>query len=229
MKGPRVIAFALAGLALAIPTSMALVQADDGSSTEIEIESHVSDRPLRPTAHKLVCTPAQRPANFRLYSLGASFEGMPLTTVLRGCGNPMRVPGNNPKLPPTYRLNAVTYVYGDCEPPAGEGGCATPLAVQVIPACERNVAQYEHRPRITRRRGVPSAEMDRQLELYTADSTVVIFSGVAALARRAARALQPLRRGVAPAALPPKLVDSARLPAPVPGAMTGDLRCDARR
>jgi hypothetical protein len=230
MQGRRLAAaLAFVGVAGAIPVAIALGATDEPPAPQIV--SNVSDRPARPTAHKLVCTPADKPANFRLYSLGPRFAGLPLTAVLRGCGTPQPVPGDNPKLPPTYRSNSVSYIYGDCTPPPGEGGCAAPIQLQIWPACERNVAQYEHRPKLTRRRGVPSSAGDGALELYTGDSTVVIFTSDRSLGRRAVSAIQPVRRGDAPAVVPPVLEVTKRLPAPVRGAIAGKLRCDrpARR
>jgi hypothetical protein len=231
MQGRR-LAAALAFVAIAGSVPIAIAIGGTGEPpAPVEIASNVTDRPARPTADKLVCTPAEKPANFRLYSLGTRFAGLPLTAVLRTCGNPQPVPGDNPKLPATYRSNSVTYIYGDCTPPAGEGGCAAPIQLQISPACERNVAQYERRPKLTRRRGVPSAALDRALELYTADSTVVIFTGDRHLMRRAVSAVQRVRRGDAPAVVPPILKVAKRLPPPVHGAIAGKLRCDrpARR
>lgn len=77
-----------------------------------------------------------------------------------------------------------------------------------------------------RGRGVPSATMERQIELYTADATVTILSGDAGLRRRAAQDLRAIRRGDPPARLPPRLMRAKRLPAPLRGAMNGSLRCD---
>jgi hypothetical protein len=213
-------ALTFVGIAGVVPAAIALGAIEEPPAAKIV--SSVSDRPARPTADKLVCTPAEKAANFRLYSLGPRFAGLRLTAVLRTCGTPQPIPGDNPKLPPTYRSNSVSYIYGDCTPPAGqEGGCASPIELQVSPACERNVAQYDHRPKLTRRRGVPSAALDRALELYTADSTVVIFTGDRRLERRAVAAVQPIRRRAAPAALPPTLGQAKRLPPPASGAIAG--------
>jgi hypothetical protein len=229
MQGRRLgAALAFVGIAGSIPIAMA-VGASDEPPAPVEVVSNVGDRPPRPRPHKLVCTPAEKPANFTVYSLGSRFAGLPLTAVLRTCGNPQPVPGDNPKLPPTYRSNSVSYVYGDCTPPPDEGGCAAPLELQVSPACERNVAQYEHRPELTRRRGVPSAALDGSIELYSADSTVVIFATDRSLRKRAVSAVQRVRRGDAPAAIPPVLERAKRLPPPARGAIAGKLRCDRRR
>ncbi len=95
----------------------------------------------------LACTPADVPANFRVYSLGSSFDGLPLTAVLRQCEDP----GLDASIGVDARGNSTSYIYGDCELPMGEGGCAPPLEVQVRPACERSVSDYDMElpPRLT--------------------------------------------------------------------------------
>lgn len=194
----------------------------DGAPQEARVISAIGDQPAKSTADHLACTPADSPANFRLYSLGASFEGLPLTKVLRQCENP----GLDASLGIDARGNSVSYIYGDCEPPLGEGGCAPPLEVQVWPACERSLADYdiELPPPVTELRGAPMVEIGDRVEVYS-DSTVVLFSPDVAVARRAAVALQPVRVDSTPATLPPEIEKLSQLPPPADGSVSGELRC----
>jgi hypothetical protein len=187
------------------------------------IESTVGQRP-GDSKNALPCTDASTPANFRLYSLGASFQDLPLTAVIRRCDNP----------DPWGSANYVSYIYGDCEPqpPPGEtyidGGCAPPLEVQIWPACERSLGDYNGDPRVSQPRqlrGVPVAAVDDWVEVYTADSTVVVFGHDQALIERAVTALHPLPPEDAPAKYPPRLRKSDDLPPPNSGALSGQTGC----
>ncbi len=171
------------------------------------------------TAEHLGCTTGDEPANFPLYSLGRSFRGLPLMAILRRCDRPY--PGE------PIRANFVSYIYGTCTP-SGDEGCAPPLEVQVAPACERNWASYgDHSGRLETLRGVPAADLGGgQLELYAGASTIVIFAGSSAKARAAAKAIRAEPRRLAPdAAVLASKPTPGKLPPPVPGAMTGALRC----
>jgi hypothetical protein len=140
-------------------------------------------------------------ADFPLYAPGAAFGDLPLTAVLRRFND-------SPDAPPV-RENYVDFLYGTCEPPEGEGGCALPLSVQVWAACERNPLVYG--PEIAREgpveiRGVPGYfyEGGRRLELSTGASTVVIFAADRASALSAATALEGINNQVtAQGVLPP--------------------------
>lgn len=222
-------AVALAGMALLLAASGWGTDAggEGGQSAGApEIVSQVAGRPARTTAGKKACTAPDEPANFRLYSLGARFAELPLTTVMRICSVPQPLSAEAEELPPTWRANFVSYIYGTCEPPQGEGGCAPPVEVQVWPACERHRALYRPPPKLTRRRGVPSVVASAvTTEIYTADATVAVSARDANLLERAIAALQPVAPAGAPADLPPRLQPTAQLPPPEPGAVTGDLSC----
>lgn len=190
------------------------------------------DRPAKPTSRAVAgmtavmlltlfgCTQApQRPADpsklleraksfkrHRLYHLGPSFEGLPLTAAPDARGGPA---SGNP---------AVDFIYGTCDPPGGlfrnEGGCTPPLSVQSWSACERYIALLDISYRQMRIRGVPAADVDgdTRLELQTGDITIVIFANTRERARRAADALRSLDGGVGP---------EEDLPPPVRGALSG--------
>ena len=63
-----------------------------------------------------------------LYDAGESVDGgIPRGEILRDPGT-------------------VTFIYGDCEPPVGDGGCSPPAQIQISPACIRHPALYEIGP-----------------------------------------------------------------------------------
>jgi len=157
---------------------------------------------------------AARFDEFTLYFLGQSFEGLPLTAVLRRRERPVR---GEP-----VRANFVSFLYGDCQP-VDENDCALPLeAAQNWPLCERSPALYTEagRPLVGKRltvRGVPARifEDGTRLELYTGRTTVVLF-GRPDQIRRAAAKLRPANARGKP---------GDRLPPPAPGGIEGKLPC----
>lgn len=144
--------------------------------------------------------------DFTLYSPGRWFDDLPLTAVLRRL--------DDPDTGEDFGANFVAFVYGDCEA-RDDGGCATPLEVQVWPACERNLASYALPHDDLTVRGVPAARFPDRLELYTGDVTVVIF-GDRRRQTAAAEALQPVNALAA---------SGERLRPPVQGAVEGTLPC----
>ena len=137
---------------------------------------------------------AQEFKQYRLFSVGSSFEGLPLVAAPDADGGPASgSPG-------------VDFIYGTCEPPDGEGGCSPPLTVQIHRACDRPpVEAMGGGYRKLTLRGVPAAlvDGDPRVELQTGEVTVVLFARTMARARRAAMALRSLDGRVRPAdALP---------------------------
>lgn len=214
---------ALAGLACAaaVPIAAAMAQEEDPGTPEVE--ASVGKRPAASKA-ALVCTGPREAANFRLYSLGREFDGLPLATVIRRCDN----------ADPMGSANYVSYIYGTCTPKPAPGeasidsGCAPPLEVQIWPSCERTFGHYRASARAKmqpERRGVPVAEVDDWLELYTEDSTVVVFGTDPERIDRAVSALQPVARGAAPAEFPLRLEKTSALPPPETGALSTGKDC----
>jgi hypothetical protein len=121
------------------------------------------------------CTSPSEDLNFRNQWVGASFEGLRLTTVIRYCAD------TTPDLP--TRVNYVSYLYGTCEP-GPDSGCAVPLEVQSWHPKERYEELYEMAPtehRIEKQDtsvgGVRAAwfEGGHRLEIFHGDVTVAIF------------------------------------------------------
>lgn len=104
------------------------------------------------------CLDADEGQPLKPYSVGRELGGLPLETVLPQCDG-------------RARGDTITYVYGDCGLPKGEGGCATPLQIQIWRACARAYRDYEpaNRPALSKRRGRPGCRLwppDRGLHRF---------------------------------------------------------------
>ena len=133
---------------------------------------------------------ASTPSESERLFVGRAFEGLPLTA-----SGPMG-------------RDAFSFIYGDCIPTPGEGGCAPPLQVQDWSICRRHPLELDRRPRrITTLRGVPMIDYGDMLEVLTGGTDVVLF-GEPRRSRRAVAALRPVR---GPARLGRPLA-AARLP-----------------
>jgi hypothetical protein len=205
---PRAIALAVGilGLGAAVGGGLTLNAASPGASAQTPASTAVTAA----ASPVLPCTRPDEPLNFGAYSLGPRFEGLPLTAAKRVCHVA------RPGAPPQMRSNAVNYIYGTCKPPMGDGGCAAPIAVQTWPYCERPVLMpTHHNPRSGRVdvRGAPADifEDGLRLEVYTGNSTVIIYGLDRAQVLRAGRALvkapvrpsAPVSAGDTSAPLPP--------------------------
>ena len=203
------------------------------------VSSTGSPDPLPPasiTNHELVlehealaCTRPKEPVNFEVFSAGAAPDGLPFTGTTRRCDRV--IPRNG------WAANYVNYSYGHCTIPAGQTGCAPPLAIQTWPACQRTMADYEYAGKPIPYKRLPNLDeamvveyhfaIERRIEVYTRDATIVIFANDPRLARRAVSLLRPQRAGSPPAATSTELTKSAQetLQPPSRGAMEGELQC----
>lgn len=174
----------------------------------------------------LPCTGDQQPANFAIYSLGPSADGLQLSSESRDCE--------------TYakgslgRANYVSYVYGSCSIPDGAERCEPPLEIQTWPACERNLAMYESEPGtpypntyLGTIRNAPAYSFNggTRIEIYSADSTIVVFATDPATAMSATAQLQPESSAAPPPAQPQRSAVAATLAAPEAGSLDGTLSC----
>lgn len=166
----------------------------------------------------LACTTKTQAVNYPTYSLGPEFEGLKSTAVLRNCTSP------RPGAPPQMRSNFVSYIYGDCEPPQGEGGCPAPIEVQSWPYCERGRLDPTHHNPLHGKvdiRGVSADifEYGKRIEIYTGQSTVMIFGTDRAQIVRAGRAL------VAAPQIPSEPATPGDVSSPLPASAPGALSC----
>jgi hypothetical protein len=95
-----------------------------------------------------------------LYWLGPYFAGMPVT------GTPQEVGG-------------AIYIYGDCELPEGEGGCAPPVQIHNGSACSRNPLRIDRIPYEVfplRGGGIAAVYESSSVDVVTGDRSVSIFA-----------------------------------------------------
>jgi hypothetical protein len=138
---------------------------------------------------KLPCTNVDQGLNFPSYWAGRSFEGLALTAVLRRC--------DLVRADEYVRANYVSYIYGNCI--AGDDeGCAPPIEVQSWPSVERDKRSLTPTPvesgvpgTDTTVGGVPATKYEdgHRLEIYRADTTVLVFGDDPAQVDRIAAAL----------------------------------------
>jgi hypothetical protein len=194
----------------------------------------------------LMCTDPQEPANFDQVTPGTEAAGFQLSDVNRRCDQPDpdsdRIAARSTASDPTppdpvtdpgdVRADYVNYIYGDCQIPAGADACSPPVEVQVWPICERTLASYQLSPdegyahtELPPINGVPAFLFDAgtRLEMYTGDSTVVIFAPDAELAEEVAHELKLAPAQATPAQAPSE--SNAALPAPAPGGLNGNFEC----
>jgi hypothetical protein len=151
--------------------------------------------------------PAQEFKRFRLYYLGESFQGLPLTHVDRekAFGHPVWY-----------------FIYGDCQPPPDdpEQGCAFPLQVVNHTVCDRFPAVFYQRPKPFPFRGAKAARPSTagSFDVYTGRTAAAVHSDDG---RHLAQPAAALRR-VGAQSVPPSLRE------PPEGSMRGKLRCQGR-
>jgi hypothetical protein len=160
------------------------------------------------------------------YSAGwnAQFHGLQRDPRVQHCA-PAPPADQGPPIP----TDVSEISYGDCHATPGNA-CDLPLTVQSWPACERNLSLYDRYagpvdaqpPQHTDLtiRGVPAASFNdgEWLEVYTGDTTIVIFGQSEQLQEAAANSLVGNDDG-------DKVTSSEALPAPDPGATSGQLSC----
>lgn len=175
----------------------------------------------------LPCTASRAPVNFETYSVGPSINGLPLTYTERRCGGG----------PVAARVNYLSYIYGDCSIPPGEGGCRPPLEIQTWPACQRFLAKYSFRSKPLPHRFLSTGEgaevvefsfaAGSRIEVYTKASTVAIFAADRDRAVEAVDMLRQEERQKPPAISPEDLRKERpnQLEPPEQGSLEGALSC----
>ena len=181
-------------------------------------------------AHEaLPCTGPKDPINFEVFSAGATPAGLPLNSTVRRCDE--SAPADEAP------ANFVAYTYGQCEIAEGATGCQLPLQIHTWPACQRSLGDYsfEGKPMPFKVLGKPDGaevvEIDfmfePRIEIYTRDSTVVIFANEPALALEAVDLLKSQEKGDSLVKDAHELDETpaAQLGPPIAGAMRGELPC----
>lgn len=175
----------------------------------------------------LPCTSPRGPINFEVFSVGPSVAGVPLEGVERRCGGS--------PFADEQPANFVNYIYGRCEISEGGDGCMPPLEIQTWPACQRALADYSYDGKPMEYRRLPDENgaevveilLDGRIEVYTKDSTVVIFSEDPALAEKALTLLRVHEAGQSPPIRAGEIEGEPEegLAPPVAGATEGELSC----
>jgi hypothetical protein len=184
------------------------------------------EAPVSPAAFKRTCPPGA-PTPTRYFDLGRSFAGLRLTSHSEIC-NPASPPGATVASGPSEAVGYVSVVYGSCTPASGEG-CVPPLNVQSWPECARDPKTYKPPGRlgasaarlnpseavtVSAAPWIParSFEAGTRLELYTGETTIVVFAGESRLAAEAGAALATAAATHARPASAPRLRSAAHQP-----------------
>lgn len=150
-----------------------------------------------------------------VYYAGKAVAGLPLEAIN----------GDNGERP--QRQMGWTFIYGDCDAspsgPFDEGGCATPLQIQVFSTCRRWFSAHFRERGLYEFRGAKATGGGGRyelapMEIFTGRSTVVIFANEKPVLKAAARQLREVH-----SAQPP-----SRLPPPAPGSLRGKLPCQVK-
>ena len=128
---------------------------------------------------------AQKSATQPLYWAGDEVAGQELTAITRNGG-------------------VVTFLYGTCKLPDGEGGCAVPISVQTAPICNVKALFLDVRPTTGRRvRGITARVRGAStLDLATGTSNITVRADRPARLERTLTALRPVE-GASRGELPP--------------------------
>jgi hypothetical protein len=165
---------------------------------------------------------------YGLFAPGASFQGVPLAAVTRVLTEP------NPRLKnlKPRRANWVNFIYASgCAAKGAEVGCERMVQVQVWPACERNRSVYTRASEVgdvelvmTEVRGVPAAyfEREQRLEVYTGDSTIVLFGDDDTDLFELAKSVSSVNSATLGRA---RVEANAALAQPAAGSLSGQLTC----
>ncbi len=192
---------------------------EDGWGDRLAADRRATPRPAMQPLRD--CPRRDKRPDFPVFDLGRRFQGIPRLSITRECQRLSSLGGIDPTAR-AHRVNNVSVIYGRCRGRGRRRECNDPVSVQTWPACERTLPSYRESPggpvlahRKLTVRGAPAAMFSDRLELYTGDSTVVVFASTPEPALRAALAVQ---RGS-------PLPSSTALPPSRPGVLSGRIRC----
>lgn len=148
---------------------------------------------------------------YRVYYAGDESSGLPLEDI------------NGVASGEDDRSTRWTFFYGDCTPPASEGGCAPPLEIQSWSTCHRWFSALHRKRRLYDFRGAKATGGGGRyelspMEIFTGRTTVVIFGNQKSVVKSAARQLRKVSQEAPQSSLPP----------PAPGSLGGRLPCQRK-
>jgi hypothetical protein len=111
--------------------------------------------------------------DFSLYWLGESYEGLPLTAIIRYTYVP------EPPTPALTAEDSVTFIYGDCTPVGEEGSCVPPVSITLEPYCMKPPEIYPQALRLGEPfevRGATAERITGHLRVWAEDAAMTIFS-----------------------------------------------------
>ncbi|HYJ21489.1 MAG TPA: hypothetical protein VEW07_05640 [Solirubrobacterales bacterium] len=147
---------------------------------------------------------------YPVYYAGEEVLGQPITGGLEG----------EAQVDPQERVWVI--IYGDCELPEGEGGCA-PFQIHNYSTCTRWASSFSQAPvGLNRRaplrpfRGAKARyrRAEHSIEIFTGRTTITIGGGDSKMLKPALRQLREVHQA-----------KPARLPPPVPRSLSGKLPC----
>ncbi len=117
---------------------------------------------------------------FPLYWLGESYEGLPLTKIIRY----------------RYDENIVLFIYGSCTP-GPDSGCAPPLSIRVEPYCMKPPERISPAVRGTpfEVRGAVAEQISGDLRIWSGEVSVKVFTEGAASQVEAVEKLRLVSEG----------------------------------
>lgn len=139
-----------------------------------------SAQPARAGELRWTVEDAKQFKEFPLYWLGESYEGLPLTKIIRY----------------RYDENIVLFIYGSCTP-GPESGCPPPLSIRVEPYCMKPPERIAPAVRGTpfQVRGAPAEQISGDLRIWTGEVSVKIFTDGLAAQVEAAEKLRLVGEG----------------------------------
>jgi hypothetical protein len=180
---------------------LVLQNAVDRQKTPSPVNEEQSTEPAvnSPSASALpgILRPCDDARDFTVYTLGERFEGRYAWRLGSYCQKPPQVVDGKVAVP--TRQNDTEVFYGPCR--GGDAlGCGYDVSVRSMPSCERPYSLYTaftgppgqeaDAPRLITLRGVPAAEFEDRIELWTKDTAIVVFARPDR-ARAAVAALRP--------------------------------------
>lgn len=163
---------------------------EDPQSTDLALNSP------RASALPGILRSCEDARDFTVYTLGERIDDLYASSLDASCQKPPPIVDGKVAIP--TRHNDTEVFYGPCRG-GGSSGCGNDLSVRSTPSCERPYSLYTaftgspkedlEGPRLTTLRGVPAARFEDRIELWTRDTTIVVF-GDPKLARRAIDALR---------------------------------------
>jgi hypothetical protein len=193
--------WAVGAIAVALAGTVIFIASTTPSSSHVSFAGQAS---VSSADYVGVC-PVGAPIPLRYYDLGPRFAGLKRTSHKEVC-NPPPLAGIRVRSGSSGAVGYVSVTYGTCAP-SSAAGCFPPLEVQSWPECARNPNTFREggtgretqqnalnpsnavRFQAATRIPAQAFEGGARLEIYSGDTTIVVFAGDRDQASRAAAEL----------------------------------------